>query len=139
MSRSGPAFGLAIAVAAIIGVGCGGGGSDEDQVRDVVTSFVEAGKNRDAEEACSLLASDQVKVVERLGHGAGCEQVLGGILAKAQVSGTDLKIEDVRVEGDRATVDATVKRVRRFAARREHSPRQGRRRVEAGKRRALSG
>jgi ketosteroid isomerase-like protein len=108
--RRGPSkIGLAIAVAAIIGVGCGGGGSDEDQVRDVVTSFVEAGKNRDAEEACSLLASDQVKVVERLGHGADCEQVLGGILAKAQVSGTDLKIEDVRVEGDRATVDATVK------------------------------
>ena len=109
MGRRAIRVGLAIALAAALVTGCGGAGSDEDQVRDVVTSFVEAGKDRDAEEACSLLASDQVKAVERLGGGADCEQVLGGILAKAQVSGTDLKIEDVRVEGDRATVDATVK------------------------------
>ena len=101
---------LAIALAAALAAGCGGGGvSDEDQVRDVVTSFVQAGKDRDAAEACSLLAADQLKVVEQLGGGAGCEQVLGGFLAKANAVGTDLKIEDVRVEGDRATVDATVK------------------------------
>ena len=109
MGRRAIRVGLAIALAAALVTGCGGAGSDEDQVRDVVTSFVEAGKDRDAEEACSLLASDQVKVVERLGHGADCEQVLGGFFANADAAGTEVKIEDVRVEGDRATVDATVK------------------------------
>ena len=109
MGRRAIRVGLAIALAAALVTGCGGAGSDEDQVRDVVTSFVEAGKNRDAEEACSLLASDQVKAVERLGGGADCEQVLGGFFANADAAGTEVKIEDVRVEGDRATVDATVK------------------------------
>jgi ketosteroid isomerase-like protein len=97
-------------VAAALLAGCGGGGgSDEQQVRDVVTSFVQAGKDRDAAKACSLLAEDQVKVVQRLGGGGSCEKVLGGILSQAASTGSDLKIEDVRVEGDRATVDATVK------------------------------
>ena len=109
MGRRAIRVGLAIALAAALVTGCGGAGSDEDQVRDVVTSFVEAGKNRDAEEACSLLSSDQVKAVERLGGGADCEQVLGGFFANADAAGTEVKIEDVRVEGDRATVDATVK------------------------------
>ena len=108
MGRRARSAGLAVAVAAALAAGSGGGGSDEDQVRDVVTSFVQAGKDKDAEEACSLLASDQVKVVERLGGGSDCAEVLGGFLARADVAGTDLEIEDVRVEGDRATVDATL-------------------------------
>ena len=99
---------LAVCLAALLG-GCGGGGgSDEDQVRDVVTSFVEAGKDRDAAEACSLLSADQVKSVEQLGGGS-CATILGGIFSKARDIGTDVEIQDVRVEGDRATVDATVR------------------------------
>jgi ketosteroid isomerase-like protein len=105
-----PAFsaGLAVALTAALVAGCGGGGSDEDQVRDVVTSFVQAGKDRDAAKACDLLASEQIKVVERVGGGAECEQVLGGFFANADAAGTEVKIDDVRVEGNRATVDATL-------------------------------
>jgi len=99
---------LALCLATLLG-GCGGGSSsDEDQVRDVITSFVQAGKDRNAAEACSLLSADQVKSVEQLGGGS-CATILGGIFSKAKDVGTDVEIQDVRVEGDRATVDATVK------------------------------
>ena len=101
--------GIAVLLAATALAGCGGGGdSDEDQVRDVVNSFVEAGRERDAAAACELLAADQVKTVEGLGSG-GCAAVLGGIFAKSEDVETDVDIQDVRVEGNRATVDATVK------------------------------
>ena len=101
---------MAILLAAALLVGCGsGGGSDEDQVRDVVTSFVQAGKDRDAAEACSLLSADQVKTVESLSPGGSCATILGGIFAKAKDVSTEVDIQDVRVEGDRATVDATVR------------------------------
>lgn len=109
MRRRGISVSLAAALATVVVAGCGGGSSDEDQVRDVVTSFVQAGKDRDAAEACSLLAADQVKAVERLGGGGDCAQVLGGFFAEANAAGTDVEIQDVRVQGDRATVDATVK------------------------------
>jgi ketosteroid isomerase-like protein len=100
---------VATLVAVGLGAGCGGGGgSDEDQVREVVTAFVEAGKDRDAAEACSLLATDQVKSVEGLGSGGSCTTVLAGIFARAEDVDTDLEIQDVRVSGDRATVDATI-------------------------------
>ena len=100
---------LAACLAAVVLGGCGGGGgSDEDQVRDVVTSFVQAGKHRDAAEACSLLSADQVKSVEQLGGGS-CAAILGQIFSKAKDVGTDVEVQDVRVEGDRATVDATVR------------------------------
>src|SRR4051812_15512700 len=96
-------------VAAMLG-GCGGGGegSDEDQVREVVSAFVQAGKDRDAAEACSLLSADQVKSVEQLGGGS-CTTILGGIFANAKDLGTEGDIQDVRVQGERATVDATVR------------------------------
>lgn len=108
MGRRGCRAWLAIAFAALT-VGCGGGDSDEDQVRDVVNSFVQAGKDRDPAEACSLLASDQLQLVERAGGGADCERVLGGLFAKPDAAATDLQIEAVRVQGDRATVDVSVK------------------------------
>ena len=106
MRTRGTAIALCLATALLGGCG-GGGGSDEEQVRDVVTSFVEAGKDRDAAEACSLLSADQVKSVQEIGGGS-CATILGGIFAKAKDLGTDVSIQDVRIEGDRATVDATV-------------------------------
>ena len=101
---------VAVLLAAALIAGCGGGGeSDEDQVRDVVESFVQAGEDRDAATACDLLAADQVKTVEDIGPGGSCATILAGIFSKAEDVNTDVEIQDVRVEGDRATVDATVK------------------------------
>jgi ketosteroid isomerase-like protein len=101
---------VAVLLAAALIAGCGGGGeSDEDQVRGVVESFVQAGEDRDAAAACDLLAADQVKTVEKIGPGGSCATILAGIFSKAEDVSTDVEIQDVRVEGDRATVDATVK------------------------------
>lgn len=108
MRRRTGSVALAAVLAAALIAGCGGS-SNEDQVRDVVESFVQAGKDKDAAEACGLLSTEKVKVVEQLAAGAGCEQVLGGLFARADATGTDVEIQDVRVEGSRATVDATVR------------------------------
>lgn len=98
---------LAIALAAVAIAGCGGE-REEDKVRKVVDSFVAAGNERDAGAACELLAAEQIEAVERLAGGGSCETALGQILAAAGSENTEVTVEAVRVEGDRATVDATV-------------------------------
>lgn len=106
---------IALAAVGVLGAllgGCGdggGGGEDEAKVRDVVTAFVAAGNDRDAGRACGLLARDQVANVAKLG-GGGCASSLGQLFENAGDSKTELRIDDVRIDGDRASVDATVKR-----------------------------
>jgi hypothetical protein len=105
------------ALLTVLAAGCGGGAGDEEErlggaseeerVGEVVTSFIEAGREQDAGRACSLLAAAQVETVERLGGGS-CPQLLGGILSRAASRTTRVEIEEVRIEGRRATVEATL-------------------------------
>jgi hypothetical protein len=89
--------------------GCGGGGSDDtEQVSDVVKSFVDAGNHRDAGAACALLAKQQLAAVRKVGGGGSCASVVGGLLTRAQ-GNTSVKVDQVRVQGDRATADVTVR------------------------------
>lgn len=94
----------AIAVAA----GCGG---DEapgpDKAREAVTTFIEAGNERDAATLCSLVTSDQAEAFGRSG-GGDCESGMAALLEEADPPRIEVIIEDVRVRGDRATVDATL-------------------------------
>lgn len=86
--------------------GCGpfGGESDEDTAGDTVTELIAARNQSDFETVCGLIASDQLAKFNRAG--TSCEQALPR-LAKEGTT-TTIRIEQVRVRGDRATVDATV-------------------------------
>jgi hypothetical protein len=89
--------------------GCGGGGGDDtEQVSDVVRSFVDAGNHRDAAAACALLARQQLQAMRKVGGGGDCATVVGSLLTGAS-GNTSVKIDQVRVDGDRATADVTVR------------------------------
>jgi hypothetical protein len=97
----------ALAACCVALAGCGGGGgSDEDQVREVVQSFVDAGNEKDPAAACELLARQQLRAVRKLG--GSCPEVVAGLL-EASNGGTSVTVDEVRIEGNRATADVTVK------------------------------
>lgn len=89
--------------------GCGGGGGDDtEQVSDAVKAFVDAGNHHDAAAACALLAKQQLQAVRKLGGGGSCATVVGGLLTHSSGNIT-VKVDQVRVQGDRATADVTVR------------------------------
>jgi hypothetical protein len=95
-----------LALAAIVLAGCGpfGSKSDEDQVRDAVDQLVTARNQAHFGEVCGLFASAQLAKFKKA-H-TTCEKFLS---ANAQPdTTTTIRVEQVRVQGDRATVDATV-------------------------------
>lgn len=96
---------VALAVALAIG-GCGpvGGQSDEDQVSDAVTELIEARNQRDFARVCELISRQQLEQFTRAG--TSCEKSLPRIAQEGTT--TTLRIEQVRVTGERASVDATV-------------------------------
>jgi hypothetical protein len=94
----------ALTLAVLAGCGPFGGESDADRASDAVTELIEARNLRDFETVCGLIASDQLAKFKRAG--TTCEKALPG-LAKEGTT-TTIRIEQVRVSGDRATVDATV-------------------------------
>jgi len=97
----------ALAVCCLALAGCGGGGgSEEDQVSEVVQSSVDAGNNRDPAAACELLARQQRRAVRKLGP--SCPEVVAGLL-EARKGTTSVTVDEVRIKGDRATADVTVK------------------------------
>jgi Domain of unknown function (DUF4878) len=86
--------------------GCGpfGGKSDEDQVRDTVDQLVTARNQSHFADVCSLFASAQLAQFKKA-H-TTCEKFLQQHAAPDTT--TTIRVEQVRVEGNRATVDATV-------------------------------
>lgn len=97
---------MQVALAAIAIAGCGplGGESDEDQVDDAVTELIEARNQRDFAQVCSLISAQQLDKFARAG--TSCEESLPKIAKEGTT--TTIRIEQVRVRDDRATVDATV-------------------------------
>jgi hypothetical protein len=96
---------LAVTLALVL-AGCGsfGGKSDEQQARDAITELINARNQRDFGKVCSLVSKEVLAKIKR--PGTSCEKTL----SKAVPTETSLtiRIEEVRVRGDRATVDATV-------------------------------
>src|SRR5688572_8482839 len=111
-------FALAVALAA---AGCGGDekAAPEESVQALVEDagtsgaqatverFFAAGNERDAATICNLVTADQA---EAFGQAAGGECVDGmrALFEAEDPPRTKVIIEDVRVLGDRATVDATI-------------------------------
>ena len=92
---------LAIAVA-----GCGpfSSKSDEDQVRDALDTLVVARNQHQFSKVCDLIAAQQLAKFKKAG--TTCDKALPQFAQKATT--TTIRIEQVRIQGDRATVDATV-------------------------------
>ena len=117
-------------VLAALASGCAGNASsagdfqgEERQVADVVENLQSAGESGDAKAICDdILArslSDQIKAA-----GSTCEQELDKAIKDAD--DFDLEVEDVTVEGNRATAkvkgrDRGADRVRTFEFQREGS------------------
>ena len=100
---------LAVLTALLLGFvlgACGGGddGNEGDAVREAVTRFVEAGNREDFAAVCDLLAQSEARSIAREG-GGGCAKVLEQL--SSGPAQTQLRIDQVRVSGERAAVDAT--------------------------------
>jgi PBP1b-binding outer membrane lipoprotein LpoB len=97
---------VAVALLALTLSACGafGGKSDEDKVRDTVDALVVARNQHHFAKVCSLIASAQLAKFKQAG--TTCAKALPRLAQKATT--TTIRIEQVRVSGDRATVDATV-------------------------------
>ena len=119
MKRRGNAFAIALAVTATL-AGCGGGGEEREQsvraliegtgtagAEATVEAFFRAGNQRDAAAICGLLTSDQARAFGQA-TGGDCESGMKAVFEEEDPPRTEVIIEDVRVRGDRATVDATI-------------------------------
>jgi len=97
---------LAMALMTIALAGCGpfGGKSEQDKAGDTVTQLIEARNQGDFVKVCSLIASQQLAKFKQAG--TTCERALPKLAQKGTT--TSINIDQVRVSGDRATVDATV-------------------------------
>jgi ketosteroid isomerase-like protein len=103
-ARTQAAATLVLAALAIGGCGPLGGKSDSEQVSDAVNNLIEARNQGDYATVCDLIAEQQL--VKFKAAGTTCAEALPKIAQKG--STTTIRIEQVRVSGDRATVDATV-------------------------------
>jgi hypothetical protein len=97
---------VAVALMTIALAGCGpfGGKSEQDKAGDTVTQLIEARNQGDFVKVCSLIASQQLAKFKQAG--TTCERALPKLAQKGTT--TSINIDQVRVSGDRATVDATV-------------------------------
>jgi hypothetical protein len=102
MSRRPTAVVLAAAILATLGAGCGD--SDEDKVRDTLSRFETAAKDRDYKELCDdLLARELVARLRTIG--LPCPLALSrGLGATLQPS---ISVEKVKVSGDTALAQIT--------------------------------
>ena len=114
--------GLAIVLAFALAAG-GCGGDEEESARETVQAVVEdagtqraqetverffaAGNERDAETICRLVTSDQALAFGRA-SGGDCVSGMNALFEAEDPPRTEVIIEDVRVLGNRATVDATI-------------------------------
>ena len=113
---------LVVAMAiALVGAGCG----DEEEkapgesvqalvenagtesAQATVEKFFEAGNERDAATICGLVTEDQAQAFGRAADG-DCVSGMTALFEAEDPPRTEVIIEDVRVRGDRATVDATI-------------------------------
>jgi hypothetical protein len=105
-SRASTALILAVATLALAGCGPFGGQSEEDKAGDTVTELIDARNDGDFAKVCDLIAADQLAKFEQAG--TTCAQALPKLAQSG--STTTIRVDDVRVSGDRATVDATISR-----------------------------
>jgi ketosteroid isomerase-like protein len=114
--RARGAITLFLAAAALAAAGCGGGGggkSDKQKIEDAVAAYYKAFGSGDSDTACSYLAKDTAKELEKAGGGQDCPKLLAAALKRPdyQRISTQLdkvKVTSVRVTGKEATVTTEV-------------------------------
>jgi hypothetical protein len=107
MARARPAKVLVAALTAIALTGCGplgGGKSNEEEAGDTLTELIDARNQRDFGKVCSLIASEQLAKFKSAGTTCA-KDLTRRVPADTNVT---IRIDQVRVSGDRATVDVTV-------------------------------
>ena len=78
-----------------------------ERAQATVERFFEAGNERDAETICALVTADQALAFGRAA-GGDCVDGMNALFEAEDPPRTEVIIEDVRVSGSRATVDATI-------------------------------
>ncbi len=110
---------LALTLTAVA-IGCGGGESDEDQVRGTIEAFAAANVDKDWSGACDQLTDEARKALSDAGElfgGEGCTGTLKAAVgqlspAERKKEFENLKISNVKVDGDNATVKVNGENVR---------------------------
>lgn len=97
---------LAATLAILGACGCGSGSSSEQQVRDAIKVLIHARNVDDFATVCDGLAAEQVAGI-RKNSGLTCPEALHSVPGAVDTK-TNLQIQQIRVSGDRATVEATV-------------------------------
>jgi hypothetical protein len=110
-----PSFALAACAATLCLAACGGGGGDESAVKDRVNATFDGFAQKDSGKVCDSLSERYKKRITSrpVGKGAqSCEKSLGLVLTLAgnSLKGVgDTKVENVSVDGDKATADISYK------------------------------
>jgi Domain of unknown function (DUF4878) len=96
----------ALTILALVLAGCGpfGGKSDEEKAGDTLTELVEARNEGDYARVCELISVQDLKKFKQAK--VSCEKTIRQRFGAT--ASTTIRIEDVQVKDDRATVDATV-------------------------------
>jgi hypothetical protein len=86
--------------------GCGpfGGKSESEKAGDTLTQLVQARNEGDYAQVCELISARDLAKFKRAG--VSCEKTIRQRFGAT--STTTIRIDDVKVKGDNATVDATV-------------------------------
>lgn len=99
-----------LAVASLAFAGCGGGSSSDDSedtaaITALVTEINRVSKEQDAQGFCAVMQPSGVK--ETFDTYGKCVKETSAILKQSRQEEPELKIEDISIDGDRATVDLT--------------------------------
>jgi hypothetical protein len=96
----------ALAILVLVLAGCGpfGGKSEEEKAGDTLTELVQARNEGDYARVCELISVQDLKKFKQAG--VSCEKTIRQRFGAT--ASTTIRIEEVKVEGDQATVDATV-------------------------------
>jgi PBP1b-binding outer membrane lipoprotein LpoB len=96
----------AISILVLLLAGCGpfGGKSEQDKAGEVLTELVDARNEGDYARVCELIAAPDLAKFKRAG--VSCEKTIRQRFGAT--ASTTIRIEEVKVKGDRASVDATV-------------------------------
>ena len=96
----------ALSICLLLLAGCGpfGGKSEQEKAGDTLTELVDARNQGDYARVCELIAAPDLAKFKQAG--VSCEKTIRQRFGEA--ASTTIRIEDVKVKDDHASVDATV-------------------------------
>jgi hypothetical protein len=102
---------IALLVVALTLFAAGCGDSDKDKAKSAVESYLNAVTKGDGDKACSLITEQTKKNIEKGGRKCGetISALNKGPGRQVLQAFKDAKVENVKVNGDRATADIKVK------------------------------